>query len=124
MIPGCPKRSAAMKKFDTWLAILAGISLLMVCSLTSSGQDTRPSSSIRKVDAPPLGITASSVILTWDDDFEPNYYQSPDSGSGSGKYFIYENGVKVGSTSKRTFTVKGLSAGKNYVFSVMSWEDS
>lgn len=119
---GYSKRSVTMKNLDTWLAVLAGIGLSMINPLAGSAQDGRPSSSIRKVEAPALGITASSIILTWDDDFEPNY-QSSDSGSWSGKYFIYENGVKVGSTPKRTFTIKGLSAGKTYTFSVTSRED-
>jgi exo-poly-alpha-galacturonosidase len=98
-------------------------SLLITCilifafsPLLSSAQGNNPLI-IKNLEAPVLGTTSSSVILIWDDNFEPDY-QAFESGSRSREYSIYQDGAKVGSTNKRTFTIKQLTPAKNYTFSV------
>jgi len=70
-----------------------------------------------KVEAPSLGTTVSSVLLIWDDDFTPDR-PSVDPAVRSGQYWIYQDNVKIGSTRNRTFTARGLSPSKSYLFSV------
>ena len=87
--------------------VLSVIELFVILpSLCFAGQNSHRHL-IKNLEAPHLGITSTSVILIWDDIFEPDY-QGADSGLRSAKYFIFQDGVNVGSTNKRTFTVKGL----------------
>ena len=103
------------------LRVLIIFKILFVFSLWCMAKNSYPSRLIKNLDAQLLGITSCSVILTWDDTFEPDY-QSADSGSRSGKYFIFQDSVNIGSTNKRTFTVKGLSPAKSYAFSIKAGE--
>ncbi len=97
--------------------------LYIVFPLLCRAEHSQPPSSIRKVEAPALGITSASVLLTWDDNFTPGY-QSTDSTPRSREYFIYQDAMKIGSTRSRTFIVRDLSPSRSYTFSVRSADDS
>ena len=111
-----------MKKTVKLLIVLISIKIFIAFPWICSAQGIGPSHTIKNVEAPVLGITASSVILIWNDTFVPDY-QAIDSTLRSAEYFIYQDGKQVGSTNKRTFTVKGLSYLKPYTFSVKSKEN-
>jgi len=72
---------------------------------------------VKNLSAPTLGITSSSAILLWDDFVEPDLQQE-DASLTMWRYDIYQDGVKVGSTHRRTYTVKSLEAGQTYAFAV------
>ena len=103
------------------LKVLIILTILLVSSLGCVAKNSNPSRLIKNLEAPLLGITYSSAILIWDDTFVTDY-QSADSGLRSAKYVIFQDSINIGSTNKRTFTVKGLSPAKSYAFSVKAGE--
>jgi polygalacturonase len=84
----------------------------MILSLLFIPQHGGYPGTVKNVEAPKLGTTASSALLIWD---------AP--ASRSGEYFIYQDGVKIGTTRHRTFTARGLSPARHYTFSVRSPKD-
>lgn len=104
------------------ILVFTGIALLILWPGWCDAQHSRLPGSDIKMQAPLLGITASSVLLIWDDSFTPDR-PSIDPAASSGEYWIYQDNVKIGSTRNRTFTARGLSPAKSYLFSVRSTED-
>jgi polygalacturonase len=73
---------------------------------------------LHQVQAPALGITATSAILIWEDPFTPDY-QAKGLTQHARRYHIYQNGARIASTDKKTFTAKNLSPGTDYTFTVV-----
>lgn len=72
---------------------------------------------VKNLNAPSLGITSSSAILLWEDQHEPDVTDE-DFSPTSLSYDIYQDSLKIGTTNKHTFTVKGLQPEHTYNFSV------
>ena len=72
---------------------------------------------LNQLQAPALGITSTTTVLLWEDAFTPDF-QPQETRQAARIYHIYQNGKKIGSTDKKTFTVKNLLPGTNYRFQV------
>lgn len=94
----------------------------LICSQDGFAQQRPASGPSKNLQAPALGITSTSVILIWDDTFEPDY-QASDLNLRTRTYHIYRNGVQIGSSHRKTFRVKNLSPATAYAFSVMLSEN-
>lgn len=96
---------------------LATVLFSLLFTLPGFGQSLTTPLFVKNLSAPPVGITSSSVILLWDDYIEPdlldnNYSDNP------WTYEIYQDGIQIGSTLKRSFTVKNLLPDHTYKFTV------
>lgn len=93
------------------------ILFFIVLMLTSLGQVLKAHNFVKNLYAPPLGITSSTLILIWDDLKEPDLQREAEDWL-KWEYTVFQNGTKIGSTNKRTFTVKGLKPDHSYEFTV------
>jgi exo-poly-alpha-galacturonosidase len=114
-------KSISIRFEDSLLLIFILLMSFFKSAFGSNCKLANEESGIFSLSAPPLGITSSSAILLWDDTYIPDY---TDTSSGYIKkmYYIYQDGIKVGSTMKRSFTVKGLIPLRNYTFTVTDTE--
>jgi polygalacturonase len=97
---------------------------LIICSAaTGLALDKNQRGEIRNLEAPKLGITATSAILTWYDTFIPDY-QSDDLKQYTRKYNVYKNGVQIGTTNHKAYSIQGLNPATNYKLSVRLDGDS
>jgi len=97
--------------------LLLNFFLFLICFQNGFALQNQVTRSVKKLQALTLGTTASSVILAWDDPFEPDY-QASDFKWKTREYTLYQNGTRIGSTHKKTFTAKNLSPVTDYIFSV------
>ena len=88
-----------------------------ICSQIAFSLQPLEASPTGKLEAPVLGTTATSVLLTWNDTFEPDY-QAKDFNPKARQYLVQQNGIQIGTTSKKNFTAKALSPNTSYTFSV------
>ncbi len=72
---------------------------------------------ITSIEAPPLAMTSHSVTLLWDDSYIPDY-SSQNSGEPSRIYYVYQDGMMIGRTEKRSFPVYGLEPSTSYTLSI------
>lgn len=93
------------------------ILICMVLIFTSFSRDNNAHHFVKNLYAPPLGITSSTVLLLWDDFKEPDLQRNAEDWM-NWKYTVFQNGIKIASTNKRTFTVKGLKPDHSYEFTV------
>ncbi len=106
-----------MNKFPRYFILCIMLGTPVIFPGVCRSQEHDLAGAISKLEAPVLGITATSVILTWDDHSQPDW--GPDGpGQEPKTYFVYRDGTKIGSTTKKTFTATGLEPAKNYTFSV------
>ncbi|MFI0429270.1 glycoside hydrolase family 28 protein [Mariniflexile sp. HMF6888] len=91
--------------------------LLVFLCIGFQGWGQNTSNFIKNLRAPSLGVTSSTVLLLWDDQYEPNVMLEDYSNSKL-SYDIYQDGVKIATANKHTYTVKDLSPEHNYSFSV------
>jgi exo-poly-alpha-galacturonosidase len=99
------------------IPVFTGIAFFIVVAVVCKAGPGGPGAPGIKVEAPMLGITASSVLLIWNDQFSADR-PSVDPASPLKEYWVYQDNVKIGSTRNRTFTAQGLSAAKSYRFSI------
>ncbi len=102
--------------------LLINLFVCIICLQGGFAQENRFSISPDNLQFPTLGITASSAILIWEDDFEPDY-QLADFNKVKRTYQVYQDGTLIGTTSKKTFTAKNLTPATNYVFFVTLSDD-
>ncbi len=104
--------------FNTKCKILIiNILTLSICSPDGFARGAAVTNPEKSLQAPALGITAKSVILIWDDPYEPDD-RANDFKPAKRQYHIYRNGTEIGSTCQKTFTAKNLSPATDYTFSV------
>jgi len=96
--------------------------LIFVVPFAGISQAVAAEGEIMNLSAPPLGITSSGAILLWDDTDVPDCTDMVFP-RATKMYYIYLDGIKVGSTSKRSFPVKGLTPSKTYTLTVKESED-
>lgn len=102
--------------------ILPHVFLSLICFQGVHAIEKVPSTAETKLEAPVLGITATTALLIWDDTFEPDY-QAKDSSNIIREYRVYQNGTLIGSTLHKTYTAKNLTPGTSYTFSVTTAEN-
>lgn len=91
--------------------------LLLTATGAVASQEPQGLATPGNLTAPALGITASTAILLWD---FPERRAVGDSNwqAVAPTFVVCRNGTPIGSTSRRSFTAKGLTAGTTYRFSV------
>lgn len=97
--------------------LFSGILLFMIFYGPVQAQASSAGEYIKNLDAPSLGITSSTAILIWDDIFEADLSNEAYQVNAK-SYTIYQDGLKIATTNKHTYTAKGLLPGYTYTFSV------
>jgi exo-poly-alpha-galacturonosidase len=100
----------------TFQRITVSVIFIITINILSAREVDSPGF-IKNLNTPSLGITSSSVILLWEDIYEPDILDDNYSRS-IWTYDIYQDSVKIGTTNKHNYTVKELLPEHIYKFSV------
>jgi len=106
-----------MKRSIKTLIMVMSVLLFMGFFITVPARSINSSGFIRNLNAPILGVTPSTVILIWDDIFAEDL-SGENYSVNTRSYDIYQDSVKIATTNRHNFTVKGLSPDHSYTFSV------
>ncbi|KAB2822758.1 MAG: hypothetical protein F9K10_03715, partial [Paludibacter sp.] len=111
------KNSVMMKKTRNNLQKTWALLFFWGLCLLATGRNHPAPEFVKNLSAPAFGVTSGTVVLLWDDVSEPDFMDE-DFFQNPWTYEIYQDGIQIGSTTKRSYRVTGLSPGQTYQFSV------